>query len=771
MNDKTPKPPILKNTKMRIIVLFLGVVVSIVVLIMILRWKDGGVDTGSARINVAPQIESLPGVGNPTPNYVKAVQQSNIDQADAASKTNTDSGVPTITRAGYIQSAEDETLKVAGGKCDTASLRKARLAGVTASELRCQGCDVSQIKSAGFSAAQLRSAGFSAAQLKSAGYSASELREAGYSAKEMKAGGYSAAELKEAGYSAADLKAAGFSAKELKDVGFTAAELRSAGFSINDLLEAGFGTKDLLEAGFSPEELLQAGVTLPQLKTAGLLEKNLADLKAKNMCSPDAIRKARAKGATAATLRHQGCGAAALKAAGFSAYELKDAGFSVDDLKAAGFTVAELKAAGFSAAELKNAGFTASELKDSGFTAEELKAAGFTAEALRAAGFAAGDLARAGFTLDELRTSGFTEGDLIRAGLVNPTDVARTCNVSELKKSLDLGDSADELRMRGCDALSLAAAGYDIEALTAAGYSFEEIEAAKTMLVKKVSTGDSSSVPEPFTTGNEELDNLQRLQAEQLALQERQEQREQIEGMMVTQANQLFNQWNPSVSQQFVLAKQPVGEVAATKEQKAQQARATAGLLDSQLAKVKAGDVVFAVMETSVNSDEDSPVMAKIVSGKLKGARLLGKFKRMDKRVLLNFNLISLPNRSKSSSIQAVAIDEKTAKTAVATSVDNHYMLRYGSLFASSFLAGFSKALQGEGTSTVTTSGDAQYVTSKHSNKERGLIALGEVGTQYSAVMGDNFNRQPTIKVASGTGFGLLFTSDVEIPLIDTKNK
>ena len=51
---------------------------------------------------------------------------------------------------------------------------------------------------------------------------------------------------------------------------------------------------------------------------------------------------------------------------------------------------------------------------------------------------------------------------------------------------------------------------------------------------------------------------------------------------------------------------------------------------------------MFAVLDTSINTDEKSPIMATIVDGPLKGAKLIGGFSRVNQRVLLTFKLFYL---------------------------------------------------------------------------------------------------------------------------------
>ncbi|MFZ9034974.1 MAG: TrbI/VirB10 family protein [Francisellaceae bacterium] len=104
----------------------------------------------------------------------------------------------------------------------------------------------------------------------------------------------------------------------------------------------------------------------------------------------------------------------------------------------------------------------------------------------------------------------------------------------------------------------------------------------------------------------------------------------------------------------------------------------------------KAGDVLFAVLDTQLNSDQPgTPVMATIVGKKFKDAKLLGSFKLEGEKLVIQFTMMSLPDVDHTISITAYAIDPQTAQNAMASDVDHHYLLRYGSLFASAFLQGF----------------------------------------------------------------------------------
>jgi intracellular multiplication protein IcmE len=182
-----------------------------------------------------------------------------------------------------------------------------------------------------------------------------------------------------------------------------------------------------------------------------------------------------------------------------------------------------------------------------------------------------------------------------------------------------------------------------------------------------------------------------------------------------------------------------------------------------QEAEIKAGDIQFAVIETSVNSDERGPVLATIIQGKLKGARLIGTFENAtnNESLILRFNVMSIKGSPRTIRINTVAIDPNTARTALSSYTDNHYLLRYGSLFAASFIQGYGQAFQTSG-QTVITNG-LQTVTANPDYTPWGkfLIALGNVGTRFSSLLTDVFNTPPTVHVNSGTAMGILFLTDL----------
>ncbi len=641
-------------------------------------------------VSQAPKIDSTPGLGNPSAQYVQTQVAQNQKEAAAARQAGT-SSVPTITRPDFIGNPAafgvlDKTADIASpicaqgpfkhdpNQCTPQSLQLARNAGVNAEELTCQGCSCPALKVSGFTAGDLKAAGFTAADLRRCGFSLGQLIAAGFSPKE----------LREAGYSAA----------QLANAGLTPAQLASAGFAPSDIAQS-----------FTPSQLMQSGLS-PQ----GNLLKNTVN------CSPQALIKAHAAGVPASQLKS--CGASALLAAGYDPASLRAAGFSAKDLKALGLSAAQLKAAGFNAGELKDASFSPEDLKAAGFSKDQLHAAGFSANDLKKAGFSAADLANAGYTKGDLLRAGFTPSE---AGFVAPTtNTQGPDNTATSTPAPSLGASADMPSIQS-------------------------------------SSADS------------QLARLAQAEQAQMTAQQRADAVQMMQGAMTMQAQKMLTDWNTHNLQEMHVAINTnnnsngsgSGSMASLNSDNAAAAKA----IQEANAKIyKSGAVMFAVLDTSVNSDEQTPILAQIVGGPLKGSRLIGQFNRVDKKVLISFNRLNVPGLKKSVDINAVAIDPDTARTAVAGEVNSHYLLRYGTLFASGFLQGLSNAvLQSNSSNQCSIFGCVTQRATLNVGQQI-AVGLGQVGQNASQVMGDVFNTPPTIKIPGGTGIGVLIMSDLTVP-------
>lgn len=691
------------------------------------------------------------------------------------------------------KAAIDNAIKSAG--CDPQKLHDLLLQGITAKQIRdLNGCTASALKAAGFDARALTDAGFTSKDLAAAGFTAEQIKAVqpvddsvikaagcdpqklhtlflqGVTAKQIRElNGCSAAALKQAGYDAKALIDAGFAPKELLAAGFTpdqvngaqsvddssikaagcdpqklhqlylqgvpasqihelngctAAALKQAGYDAKALADAGFTPAELLAAGFSPEDLTKAGLNPSGIIASGrTADCSTASLQAAHALGVSAITIKQTLGCSAKEMKDAGYTAAELKAAGFTAAELKDAGFSAADLKRAGFSAKELAAAGFNSQALKNVGFSAEELKAAGFSAEQLKGAGYNPTELKRAGFSAEELQKAGYSPQELETAGFLPQDSSLAGLKTPKQSGIPSSV-----------------------LTLPSIG------SPAAKATETAEAANA----------------------KQLEQIMKRQQTMMADQRYQQAIEQKKSAMVAAARETLQGWKAVKSQAYVGGpdvekKESEAMQMGSQQLMGQQKEEVNNPNGSKGAIIKTGDVLFAVLDTSVNTDEPGPILATVVSGKLKGAKLIGSFVLPGNanKMVINFNMMSVPGANKTTSISAYAIDPDTARTALASRTNHHYLSRYGAMFAATFIEGFGNAFQSANTTIqIGGSGGAAQNTTIQSGIGRSIlqnavIGMATLGKSWGQVAQQHVNQPITVEVYSGTALGVLFTQDL----------
>lgn len=306
----------------------------------------------------------------------------------------------------------------------------------------------------------------------------------------------------------------------------------------------------------------------------------------------------------------------------------------------------------------------------------------------------------------------------------------------------------------------------------------EEAERAKregnsAIPVMRTGVGEKKETPAPQQPVQPAPQPAQAQQADTRQYEEEQRKRQEAINAraqaMKNQVNLLLASWAP---------KEHVNMPVAPKDNQKGSSPATLTATSTSGAKAqtkeparKAGDTCYAMLDTAVNTDEPSPVTATIHQcGELNQAKLIGKVEvpqnaQIAQKAQLKFSDINVPGQPTSLPIDAVAIDETTRRTALASDVDNHYFLRYGSLFASAFLAGAGEALLkgGQEEQLVTTTTGAIVQRQAYDSRQLAMAGLGNVGKQASGTMTSMFNRPPTITINAGIGIGILFLKDLTL--------
>ena len=175
-----------------------------------------------------------------------------------------------------------------------------------------------------------------------------------------------------------------------------------------------------------------------------------------------------------------------------------------------------------------------------------------------------------------------------------------------------------------------------------------------------------------------------------------------------------------------------------------------------------AGDITFAVILNGSDTDTPGPVVAKLVKGPLKGARLLGSFapNRETTAMIVQFDRVILPDGTNLET-SAYALDSKDATLAVRSSYSGRYLERYGPKLAGAFVAGLGTALANTGTTVVGTN-SATVITSREQTTKEALYAgAAGVGNQLASEISDLGPSGPVVRLSAGKLIGVLFTENV----------
>ncbi len=354
-----------------------------------------------------------------------------------------------------------------------------------------------------------------------------------------------------------------------------------------------------------------------------------------------------------------------------------------------------------------------------------------------------------------------------------PNDIAAALKAT----GSDAATIATALKANGIDATAiataLAKAGFSkseiLPALTQAGFS--PVDVAKALSALNLDSADNVALTaqqQAQSAASQRL--IAQQEAQQLAAfsQQRQGKVQDLITAMESEKKTAIEAWSQIPAQAFQqgewASKKASAQAAANNG--TSKGKSATGFEDGKVI-LKAGSILFAVLDTAVNSDQAGPVMATVVAGSLKGSKLLGSMTpdTTSETIALAFTAINMPNEANSMGISAVAIDPDTARTAMASDVDHHYLYRWGSLLASSFVQGYASAVASTNSTSTTSQGAAGTVTTTSTQapdaKQQLFAGISAVGTKWSQVVGQNFDRPITITIDQGTGIGVLITSDL----------
>ena len=174
-----------------------------------------------------------------------------------------------------------------------------------------------------------------------------------------------------------------------------------------------------------------------------------------------------------------------------------------------------------------------------------------------------------------------------------------------------------------------------------------------------------------------------------------------------------------------------------------------------------AGEILYAQLLTEANTDAPGPVLAEIMSGPLKGNRILGTFEEQNELLTLSFDTIVYEEESLT--IDAVALDPETTLPGMATEVDHRYFQRIVLPAAAAFVEGMASAISESGLTTVTVEGDTVAEETEDTDTEQEVAAgVEEAGQEIGEILDDLADDvEVLVRIEAGTPIGVLFLEPV----------
>jgi len=175
-----------------------------------------------------------------------------------------------------------------------------------------------------------------------------------------------------------------------------------------------------------------------------------------------------------------------------------------------------------------------------------------------------------------------------------------------------------------------------------------------------------------------------------------------------------------------------------------------------------AGTIEYAQLIIEANTDVPGPVLAELMSGPFKGARLIGSFEETYDYLTLNFNTIVLDGVDYS--ISAVALDPNTTLPGVVTDINRRYFTRVVLPVAAEFITGLASAISQSGVTSVRVSGDSttETVTNSSDNDQEVASGIATAGAQLSEIIQEHRDNRPQLlRIRAGTPLGIFFVEAI----------
>ena len=150
---------------------------------------------------------------------------------------------------------------------------------------------------------------------------------------------------------------------------------------------------------------------------------------------------------------------------------------------------------------------------------------------------------------------------------------------------------------------------------------------------------------------------------------------------------------------------------------------------------VPAGRGIYAHTVVAVDSDTNGPIVLEADTGPISGDRMIGTFSKSGNDRLI-VKVETVEHRGAPLEANGVVIAPNSMETAVASSIDEHYVERFVLPAASAFMSGLGQAVAlGNSTSTVSPFGGTTQTFGPLTFKQEALVAGGAAASAVSTAM------------------------------------
>lgn len=185
--------------------------------------------------------------------------------------------------------------------------------------------------------------------------------------------------------------------------------------------------------------------------------------------------------------------------------------------------------------------------------------------------------------------------------------------------------------------------------------------------------------------------------------------------------------------------------------------------LSEETVVIPAGKIVYGQLLLEANSDVESVVLAQMLSGPLKGWKLLGEFELLENINMLAITFdIAVNEDGDQYEVEAVMLNPDTTLPAMRTDIDHRYFQRIIYPAAAAFIDGFAQAVSESGRTTVTVSGDTVVEEEEEtSNDQEVASGIEEAASEIREIIEEAGDVPVQVLIEAGTPIGVFFTENV----------